>query len=105
MPPRRDTIQAHHFQCSEVGMRIDDAADVADLGRARHHLLGDFARPIDLAQRPERQGQIGHYGNADILGETNDEIGIPFRIKHGERAFELSARHRRNSRQANWRCR
>ena len=36
-------------------MPIDGGADVTDSGRARYHLLGDFARPINLAQRPQDQ--------------------------------------------------
>jgi hypothetical protein len=73
-------------------MRIGQGADVTDLFRPRQCLADEPMRPLDFPQRPDNQRQVGHDGDADILGKTNDEIGIPFRIKHRERAFEIGAR-------------
>ena len=92
MRRRSGGIPAHHLEHGEVEMPIDGGADVADFGRARHHLLGDFARPIDLAKRPEDQGQVGRYGNAEVLGKTKGKVAIALRIKDRERAFERNAR-------------
>ena len=78
-------------------MPIDGGADVADFGRARHHLLGDFARPIDLAKRPEDQGQVGRYGNAEVLGKTKGKLAIALRIKDRERAFKRDQALRRSA--------
>lgn len=85
-------IPAHHLKYRKVEMSIDSGADVADFGRARHHLLGDFARPIDFAKRPENQGQVGRDGNSEVLGKTKGELAIALRIKDPERAFKRNAR-------------
>ena len=92
MRRRSGGIPARHLEHGEVEMPIDGGADVADFGRAHHHLLGDFARPIDLAERPEDQGQVGRYGNAEVLGKTKGKVAIALRIKDRERAFERNAR-------------
>ena len=70
----------------DVEMPIDGGADVVDFRRARHHFLVDPARPIDLAKRPKDQGQVGRYGNAEVLGKTKGKIAIALRIKDRERA-------------------
>ena len=104
MRRRAGRITAHHLEYSEVRMRIGQGADVTDLFCPRQCLVDEPMRPLDFAQRPDNQRQVGHDGDADILGKTNDEIGIPFRIKHRERAFEIGARGEQNFRQASWRC-
>ena len=59
---------------------------------ARPPSLGDFARPIDFAKRPEDQGQVGRNGNAEVLGKTKGKLAIALRIKDRERAFKRNAR-------------
>jgi hypothetical protein len=92
MRRRSSGVPAHHLEHGEVEMPIDGGADVTDSGRARYHLLGDFTRPINLAKRPEDQGLVGRYGNAEVLGKTKGKVAIALRIKDRERAFERNAR-------------
>jgi hypothetical protein len=92
VPCAAGRVPAHHLERRDVRMHIGQGADVTDLICSRQRLVDDPLRPFNFPQRPQDQRQVGHDGGADILGKTNDKTGIPFRIKHRERAFEFGAR-------------
>ena len=76
-PPRRD--RGASVPTSDMGMAIN-AADVWPICVA-HAIISSTilcARSKSPSGQKD-QGQVGHYGNANILGETKDEIGVPFR--------------------------
>jgi hypothetical protein len=73
-------------------MRITDGADVPSLGRARHRLFGNCARPFDLAKHPQNEGEVRGDGHADVLGKAKRLIARALRIENGKRAFEKRAR-------------
>src|SRR5271165_4195684 len=50
-----------------------------------------LSRAFDLAERPKRDRQIDHGGNADILAEAKGEFAVPFGIESREGPFEVRA--------------
>ena len=66
MRRRSSGVPAHHLEHGEVEMPIDGSADVTDSGRARYHLLGDFTRPINLANAGSaaRSKEVNRLGRA-----------------------------------------
>ena len=82
----------HHLKYGKVEMRITDGSDVPGLGRARHHLFGNRARPIDLAKHPQNEGEVRGDGHANVLGKAKRLIAMVLRIENGKRAFEKRPR-------------
>ena len=92
----------HHFACaarSRAGARHGGGAfrGARDQNRPhRHRRLWAF--PLRRI-RPEDQGQVGRYGNAEVLGKTKGQVAIALRIKDRERAFERKRAHLQNFQQ------
>jgi hypothetical protein len=87
----RGRVPPYHLERGAVRAYIGCRASVADALRTCQRLVGNPLSMLDLTHRPERQGQISFGGDADILGEANDEITIAFHIEQRERTFELDA--------------
>ena len=82
----------HHLKYGIVEMRKTDGLDVPGLGRARHHLFGNRARPIDLAKYPQNGGEVRGDGHANVLGKAKRFIAMVLRIENGKRAFNKRPR-------------
>jgi hypothetical protein len=77
----------HHI----VHEPISRARKVLQLLGSRRHRAHELSRAIDLAERPKRDGQIGHRGNADILAEAEGEVAVSLRLENRQGLFEVRA--------------
>jgi hypothetical protein len=48
-------------------------------------------RAFDVAQRPQCERKVKHYGNAGVLSEVKGEIVVTRGLKQRERAFQMAA--------------
>jgi hypothetical protein len=65
-----------------------------EIGDPRLHAVDDRSRAIDLAQRPQRDRQIGHCANAGVHPEAIREIVVAAGLEKGERSFQVISRLR-----------
>jgi hypothetical protein len=63
-------IPAQDFEMGSEEKRIAHRRDMAEPGRASVRHLDQFARAVDLAQLPGRDGQTRHDQRAGVLAET-----------------------------------
>ena len=73
-------------------MPVDRCEHVAACHRPGEHFLANPARPVGLAQRPQRQSHKHHRGDARVPAEAVGQIAVALRIEHGERLLHVGAR-------------
>ena len=54
----------------------------------RLHAVDERNRAIDLAERPRRNRQIGHRGDAGVQSEAKGQIVVAAGLEQGERPFQ-----------------
>jgi hypothetical protein len=69
-------------------LRLDQGRDVADGLSAGDRVVLEPCRTIDLAERPDRSGEIVQVGNADVLAEAVGEIAVALGNERGKRPFD-----------------
>ncbi len=62
------------------------------MGEVRYpplHAVDERNRAIDLAERPQREGKIGHRADARVRSEAKGQIVVAARLEQGERTFQM----------------
>ena len=79
---------------SHIALCMSPNVEVARCPRIRYSpgcRVDKLSRAFDLAERPKRDRQIDHGGNADILAEAKGKIAVPFGIENRKGLFEVRA--------------
>ena len=85
-------VATHQFEQGRVHSSKRERADMGEVRDPRLHAVDERNRAIDLAERPRRNRQIGHRGDAGVLSEAKGQIVVAAGLEQGERTFEVIPR-------------
>ena len=85
-------VATHQFEQGRVHSSKRERADMGEVRDPRLHAVDERNRAIDLAERPRRNRQIGHRGDAGVLSEAKGQIVVAAGLEQGERPFQMIPR-------------
>ena len=85
-------IAAHRLEHRGEQLFVGDVPNLRDLRGSRDHVCDEPTGAIDFSERPHRQRQIRHRGDAYVAAETMNQVAVPLRVENGERLFVIGAR-------------
>ena len=88
---RPPDVSGDNLEHQPVHHPISRGRKVPQALKSSGHPVDKLARAIELAKRPEHDGEIGRGGNADILAEAKGEIAVSLRIEDRQRLLEMPA--------------
>ena len=97
--PGARTVAAHHCEQGGVHRAERERVGIGQARDPRSHPLDERNRPIDLAESPQREGQIGHRGNSWVRSESKRHFVVAPGLEQRERAFQVIPRFGKFSRE------
>ena len=85
-------VATHQFEQGRVHSSKRERADMGEVRDPRLHAVDERNRAIDLAERPRRNRQIGHRGDAGVHAEAKGQIVVTAGLEQGERPFKVIPR-------------
>ena len=85
-------VATHQFEESRVQSCKRERADMGEVRDPRLHAVDERNRAIDLAERPRRDRQIDHRGDAGVQPEAKGQIVVAAGLEQGERTFQVIPR-------------
>ena len=90
---RAHVVTAHQCEHGRVHSSRRECADMGEARDPRLHAVDERSRAIDLAESPQRSGQIGHRCDVGVPSEIGrPDIFVAAGLEQGERPFEVIPR-------------
>ena len=66
-----------------IDLPIRERSDMVEARGSRLHAVDERNRAIDLAERPQHEGEIAHRGDAGVMSEAKGQIVVAAGLEQG----------------------
>ena len=85
-------VATHQFEQRRVHSSKRERANMGEIRHSRLHPVDERNRAIDLTERPQREGEIAHRGDAWVNSKAKGKIVVAAGSEQGERTFQMIPR-------------